>query len=503
MSQDSDSSGENPLGCLLVVGILWGGYMLLRLLLAIHEATWPIWFLLGISGLGWYLAAKRTKAWAKVHASILMPVTVGLGFLFMALLALNLGKLYVSEEALHRWESSLIDIRLRLNELLDLRLPVFLTIMAVAIALGYLIPRLRAVSFALWMQKAGTAIYIFLLTVTSFTFFSQIPLQDLVEEEHERNKRAYEGKIERYDFLLREEAQEVGDYLAAQTFRKTLEEIDESIAASYREAFQALDSSSREEVARHREEIEALSNLPARNWQSSISREAAESLARSHAAVIAGNDAWSESRWAQYAPEAQRSAVAWNAEIMRAPPESLQERESQLDLMEGQARLLEEQAKRTRQAQERASQVREGLTAAFSEAVDLGVPELRGLVGVYVEALVGQLSESLFQRMAESWYREGRPQVEVGTISEQALAKVAAAVSMAGLLRAADIRGPLGVSIATAVRSLVRRSAEQLKASEIARIERERRAEVERQRVREAEIARRVRRTYQSRSRGK
>jgi len=348
-----------------------GGVLLLATLFFVVVA-WPVSPMLVACALGWWLARRRESPWRKVTRDMLLPVMVGLAALSVMLFVLNLSKLTLDPARLRAVEMFLVHLRMKLRGWTSLKWPFFVAIVAALTAITYFFPKLRLVTRFFWVQSAVSKILLVLMTLTTFTFFSQVPLESMAAAEHERT-------VQRYHILLRQESDAVAQYLSYETVERAIPTLNEADKKSFQLMFRGIESTSLAEVPK------AL--------RSSLKQSISESLARR------------SSRDALALPEITHYSSQFRSDEKAEP-----EMEKALDLMpvtakgwENQLAVLREQESKSSAAELRAKETLAGLTKIFSETLGLAVPEFEGLAGAYLKGLASEYSETIFEKAVRKW----------------------------------------------------------------------------------------------------
>lgn len=177
--------------------------------------TWPFCLLfIGVFVL-YLLVEKKNNLIFKASKSILVPVLSGLGIVLALLLFLNIFKGFSSASSVVEIERKMLDLRLWTKAWVNISFLHFLITILVLLGITMLIPQLKGVSRFLKLYKNLQRLTIILATITSFTFFAQLPGDKLIKAEHA-------SIVERYKTRLRESQKSVGEYIAAKTLEKAI-----------------------------------------------------------------------------------------------------------------------------------------------------------------------------------------------------------------------------------------------------------------------------------------
>lgn len=415
-----------------------GWLALLWVLIAIWQWSWPVWPWFFLSATGWYLAVHLGRAWRQRRGTVwlaaarqtLAPVTIGLAALVLALIALNLFHPLLEPATLRDLELQLIHLKLRLKDATD-SLPLFFILLAAALAASWLLPRWKALATLRWFQTAATATYVALLAMTSFTLFSQAPLQDLVRQGARDQRQRVAAEITQYHALLRQRHDAVAKHLAATIVSHDLGQLDSSQLQILGRRLQAVHAA----AAKVSVPLAQVFGCGPHRTTSFGGFDAAERCARlrssEHRAdevTVSKSDVrdlmvrrLARADWQPVVSAAIASSVASTSENAPAPV-ALPGDKPPATLGEWQRRLEAEQEQDRRNAELRLSnetaepaQTR-GVTAAKMTASQLLgglLPDMPGLIGSYFDAAVDELVESAGDRLAAwnslaRWVRIGR-----------------------------------------------------------------------------------------------
>jgi len=340
--------------------------------------TWPISLLLVACILGWWLTRRQESPWGKVAGETLAPVAVGLGLVSILLFVLNTFKFTLDPAWLRTSEMALIKARMELRGWTSLKLPVFVAVIALLMVATYAFPKFRLVTRFFWLQKVASNTLLVLMTITTFTFFSQVPLERIAEREHKQ-------AAERYRILIRQESDAVAEYLSVKTIEKATATLDEMDKQSFQQMFRTIDSA-------------RLDELPAALRQPFKRAVSADLAQRS------GREALALPEMAQYSSQFQTDGQA-----DLEPEKALDSMPTSSRGWESQLALLKEQESRTTNAELRSEEAQAGLTKIFSETIGLAMPEFVGIEGAYVKGLVSEYSEALFKKVVRKWRASRQP----------------------------------------------------------------------------------------------
>jgi hypothetical protein len=387
----SDSAKDDALGCL--------GILVLALVGVCLWLTWPVWTILAASAGGWWLVRKREDWWGRATATILASTSFGVATICALLFVFNAFKHTVEPRWVYELETTLVTLRIWIRQKTSLTLPSFVAVVTALVVLSYALPRLKAVSrfftVRTWVSKTVVA----LVAATSFSFFSQVPLERFAVDAHERLLDEYRWSIDRYRVLLREEWNEVGRYLAAAYVEDHVDDLSSADQAIYHELFtQVADISEREfaKVDFSRQaapQFDPLGALGIRRPSATTLayRVAQRFAARHYDTAMAKKTAETETVDAWIARKVDAASRA--AADIRKTPSTLEDWARYKEVAAAQERKCAEQEKATEVARVRADERVLALKKTFAEFVRRGVPGLDGLAGAYIEELAKKFSE--------------------------------------------------------------------------------------------------------------
>lgn len=356
---------NNGTGCLVVLG--------LGLIIIFAYLTWPVGILLTISCGLWLFSKASSKLWAQAVAYVFSAVSIGLGILCLALFVLNAFKSTFDPDWVRSAEESLYVLLLHLRTVNSSTI-VTILILLTLILVSYYLPHWKLVSKYLWLKKAMSKTIIVLATITSFTFFGQIPMKDWAVQAHNK-------MVERYRAALRQEWQFQGQYMSAQALENHVRELDEPRRHYYRTVYSTIKS----EAFRDGTDYTSVVSEHMADLQSEKTQEALKLL----------RNASDQNNSATSATEVKLPGE----ELMERRPATARERSRQLQV-------LAEQELRAKTAEVKATEAYKGLRKIFSEVITSQVPGIDGVAGIYLKKLVSNYSEMFFEKSVEQYHRK-------------------------------------------------------------------------------------------------
>lgn len=387
----SDSVKDDAQGCL--------GLLLLALIASFLWLTWPVWTILVATTGAWWLVREREDWWGRASASILASTSFGVGTVCVLLFGFNAFKRTLEPRWLYDLESTLVTLRIWLRDKTSLSLPTFVILVTGLVVMSYVLPRLKPVSRFFAVKSWISKIVVALIAATSFSFFSQVPLEQFAVDAHERLAADYRWRIDRYRVLLRQEWNEVGRYLAATYLEENIADLAPTDQATYRELFSQIYQASRQEEAKMGPAYSVdlrfdgiLDPAGIRTRASSVSTSVAQRFAARHYETAMGSQAAESGSLESWITHKLGAMTATAAEIQRKPA-TVDDWVRYRALATAQERDYAEQEKAKERATVRANERVLALKKTFTEVVRQGVPAIDGLAGEYVKELAKKFSE--------------------------------------------------------------------------------------------------------------
>jgi hypothetical protein len=415
---------------LTLVGIL--------LVVVIAVLTWPVWPFLIAGAAAWWFMRKRKAVWSRALSQVLLPATVGLLVLTVCLLALNTLGRALAPEDVRAAEMALIQLRLGLKRWITVSWPALAALLAVLVALSYVISSSRLVTRYFRLQRIASSCLVVLTTLTTFTFFARLPVDAAAAAEHQRRVDRSNANISRYELLLRQEHDAVAEVLAM----RTLERGVYSLSSGDREQLRALFRTIQLTAA----EVSVVLTLDARPSSTGDEKE----IRIRHPVADGRSDRWTANRSvlgsAERFPDVRNDVVTvlatrhveasiqepgirellvrfgadagaaeqiarrkLAADLIERPPATESEWQNRDNGLAAQAAELAKQESRTGEQQAAAREAVAALTKLFSAAIGVAVPQLEGLTGIFVKKLVSAYAERIFDAAAYRWVgRDGQ-----------------------------------------------------------------------------------------------
>lgn len=374
-------------GCLLapIRGVLeiawtWVSFALcggaLYVIVCSFPYVWPTSLMLSVAWLGWHLARKHEAPWAIATTNLMRCATIALALLLLVVLVVNAVHI-VSEDTLRGAEEFLVRLRIRLRTDTRSHMFVFGTIVAALVAHRFW-PRLRLVERARWTRSVLSAGATVLAIATSFTFFSQVPLERLAA-------RSQDHVRQRYKLLWRQEYDAVARYLAARSLELSAAILTPVDQQYFRVMFHII----RDEAT-------------SRNTRIDLTEKVARSIADIHVMNLREGG----------------GLPGLNADIPVVEPSEFRVPESASEWGQQRAALRRQEAK-TRTAEQASGAVLASVKDSFAQAVGLGTPEFKGVLGAYVDELVGEYAKSIFDAVIGRYFRSNNTMPAPGPESDK------------------------------------------------------------------------------------
>jgi hypothetical protein len=321
-------------------------------------AAWPIGPLTLISALICYLTGKRKGVVFKVSTEFFFSVTIGLAILSVLLIVFDIAQGGISDEKIRSIEYAFINFYSDVKSIEHhLTIVVTIIIIAALLAIDYYLKSAHALSRFLLAKKILSRIIVILLTITSFTFFSPSIPNKIINDYQD-------GMVKQYRALLRQEKEEVAKYIAAEMLTKDISNMTPVAKNYYHALFKTIDEKS---------------------------GPLADEVAQSAAAENFESDK----------PEALVNNIASTDKIVNQDPlidETLPASKQQRDY---QRELIATKQIQVNKAKSLTDKAVEGLKEVFLEVLKHDSPELGEIAGKYLEEIVSQTGELIFNK-AES-----------------------------------------------------------------------------------------------------
>jgi len=298
---------------------------------------------------------------------------------------MQLGRNPANDEWVSSLELRLIQLREVLFEWKSFsNLRVFLFVIGCALLLNWLIPELKSVSLVSRLKNYMTRAWIALIVVTSFTFFSQAPLDRLRDACIDRLRA-------RYEVALKREKQADLKHLIADRIKQEIEELP-PISEKDRENFISLFTNSLEYFERYnpappppREPVDphltggppkpSPQPPPRSQWPDMLSKASRDILER--ASRVADREKFDSEQKPAVEPEPPAKGPS--------PNDSIRQRLERLTTQE----------QRTKTAEARASEARIAAKEVLAQFLELAIPEMADLAKGYFEAVIDYFSDVL------------------------------------------------------------------------------------------------------------
>jgi hypothetical protein len=348
---------------------------------------------------GWLWTRTRKQRWAKALRGVLLPLMTGFGvdsLLLLAMAVFKPGADATSAKA-RAFEECLLHLRICLEHASRLRWPWWLGIIAVLAAFTWFFPQWKVgPRFSLFQQCLG-GLVIALAAMTTFTVFSDQPLQRRAQE----NQAAL---IRRYEIALRKE----WDGVAKEVVAKAVTASPAPDSASEKQRFKLFIQSLAQVADR-------ASQWPAKTGEVPLSgryrfqyvdfpQVVAETIAKHYT-----QEALDQSRVHDLLSQVLDSHAKTDAPL---PEEkTLLTIPKTVDQLRAQRGVVEQQESRAQNAESQAEQAKEVANLGIAEFIGLPVPEFGGLVGAYVSIVIDMMADVLAGPI-QNWSRSIGPHVE-------------------------------------------------------------------------------------------
>jgi hypothetical protein len=385
------------------------------------KASWPTWGFL-LLGFALLLISKKYEKNPFVVATIkvLVPIMVAL-FSLMALELLFGTFAFFNPDRVAAYEETVLNVHFAITELEK--------------ALGFVIPLSVTLAVAFlcltvgnWKYSAILAkgrglfrfVSIFILVVSSFTFFRHAGVNRVLDEDKMRNEGLYEME-------LAKEERAIARGVAAQELKEGLTHLDEESKKNFAAFFGGLNDAckTRDCFGYHRYAF--LGRNPAREaMMAAVAEKAKDDYQHFHAvdsgliaesnaqrklpAALQGHfDEWSFLRNREISLLLKKDAADVPLASSHSPAEvQLTKRpSSELDLQENKE-IIREQAGRANRMEEWAKEEREKTTEAFAAALAASIPEVvEGLLGEYIKELTDVIAEFVVRPTVDFMFKQG------------------------------------------------------------------------------------------------
>ncbi len=350
---------------------------------------------------------------ATATATILGPAAVGLAALCVVLIYVRTLGDKIDPANLREHEQALLDFWIILRGWSSIRLPIFLLAMAGCLALAYALPQSRALTRMLALRGQVQALLIGLTALLSFSFFANIPLDEFGEKTQAKLTELATDQVAQFQIAVRTDWQHVGEALAAQALKSDVH----AMTSDDRQALQTLlrtvaDETSTtvnplravDEPARHDKLSHATFPGPGRHLRiedillQDMQRNVIQRIAQEQVHRVMPNAAQSDQRLAA-AVDSESVEIRGEAENIGQPPRTPGDWLEKVRKLQSLEQRVQDEQGMAAKSEAFAKQMTEALKEAFAEAVGTGVPEIGGLLGLYVEEVVGESAKWVVDRI--------------------------------------------------------------------------------------------------------
>ena len=207
-----------------------------------------------IGAIVWFVSHRSQNLIFRALANTIFPVIVGLSVLSIVLVCLNVFGIYSPKEnQIRSLEELPMDLSLWIKKWFKLSYWQFAAILIGLFILNIRLPKLKLTSQFIRHYRLVNYVSIFLLTVTSFTFFSKFPNEQVLE-------KGYQWQVQKYKLLVDRNKDEVAKYLAAKMQAVAIEQMKASEKKKVKQHFERsrrkIDSAYQARVHRYRIRVE-------------------------------------------------------------------------------------------------------------------------------------------------------------------------------------------------------------------------------------------------------
>jgi hypothetical protein len=361
--------------------VLAAAFAVIVVLYYLLSWSWPAWALLVLCAVAWWLIGrpKSPKIFTRRLARSVIPpardalgaVSVGLAFVVVELLLLNLLLEYLSSDTirpplLRQFEWTVLDVTSTLHALDNLPKPVVLALALLLLFVVHRWPRLKIVARVEWLRSRVHWLSVVMLTATSFSIFSTSPVNQLEAKVHERIVASFNASSAR-------DKSHVGDYLAATSVSRGLSPRNQNDVTYLKSLYNA--------VAAYPE--------PKRSDLLDAVMSASQRLARDQSDV----QQYQESVRQKLASLGPKLLPTLTIESIPSAREQWHHELQALDAQED-----DEEANRIN-----AEETRAAAKTAVSAAVGIAIGDHDGLLGIMVDKVVEWSSAFFVNQIADRW----------------------------------------------------------------------------------------------------
>lgn len=374
--QDSSESSESREMLSGAVLLLFGAWVWLVVV------TWPVLFIATIAAAAWWITKSSVQPIAASIRSVALPVSTGLLILLLAEFILNSFAKDINRSWVLQAENSLVLAERTLGSWLKIATWQSGVTIAGLVGIALLIPRWRISTKALHFRGLATCVLVFLIALTSFTFFSPNSLAEWNPDEDAEMQN-------RFDLAWRQESETNAAQSAAHFITQAIEVADPKDWAPLTNALDQLVSM---------DTAEYFNGRFYRNGTvtDAVRREVAFELGLEFAGL--SSKSLAAERFLTGTDGGRR-----NVEDVPRPP-AVERAVGSGKLSDWLARLKAVQLQESESAQDlsRSRQVRDVAKAAFLDSIGTILPEVKPLAEVFINAWIGGLAGESFDRVVEA-----------------------------------------------------------------------------------------------------
>ena len=358
--------------------------------------AWPISFYFFLVLLLLLVTRGKNKLLLRVVYEATLPIAIGIGIVFVILIFIKLNGINDDDE-LRNAEEKLINFGLHIKKLLDFSFLKYLLLMSTIILLNLFIPRIKAVSRFIRLTTLSNRFLIIVATVSSFTFFTSMTVDDMLRKE-------WEQSVTDYNILLREEQDAVAKYMMVRTLNQPVKDIGEEEKIRFVKLFRGIIDFKPESF----KSFDKTDGTIGRRKQENLTHYISKMIAINHAHTIGQNmigDFEELNKMVDIVESDQPQRISDHPPNSRAEIEEVNEK-------------LQEKRSEVEQLQGKTNETVDALKDVFANTISLGIPEIKNVAGVYIETLINVYAEHIFEKNVE-------PKLGLGKRIQEIEAKVA------------------------------------------------------------------------------
>lgn len=342
----------------------------LTIILSFYSYLFPIPQLACFCLITWRACRKNSFAVIKAIANIALFTAAGLGFLLLILFIINLANNPTNKVPgwLIQLDKLLMWSQDYLEHFKEMRVWVYLLIVAVLMLITYWLPKWKLLSKFSRFQTFGERLMAILIVTTSFTFFAPAELESAAD-------KAYYAH---YRVIFRNKEQQERRQLIATAFRQRI--LEETVDSSlFNQNIYSLEKDIKEACDRLGGNINDTAEF-INNIQAETDEEVRTFM---HSSVLFNDD---ELRKNQSETGEENIRSAWIAEKQKAPAGT------------GRQQIIEQEIKHVANAKIVAEEAIEGMKDIFLKLIGKSIPIVGGYIGIYLETAVNTVAEYAWEK---------------------------------------------------------------------------------------------------------